>query len=788
MMSINAKPTPRPNPAAVVEGDRWRVTVLTDGLLRLEWAPDGVFEDRASSFAWHRDLPVPDFEVTRSAKGLTLLTRRLRLDYDLAPFSPHGLTVGLESGMPRTRVAWRFGTPSRDLGGTARTLDNVDGRLPLGSGILSRRGVGVVDDSASFLFEADGSVAPRRPGVHDLYVFAYGLDFSEALRAFYAVSGRPPLLPRWAFGNWWSRYHPYEAEEYLELFRRFEGEGVPFSVAVVDMDWHLVHEVDPAEGIGWTGYTWNRKLIPDPPGFLRALHERGLRVTLNLHPAEGIRSFEECYPAVAAAMGVDPASGQAIEFDLTDGAFRRAYFELVHHPLEAEGVDFWWIDWQQGPYSRLPGVDPLWLLNHYHFCDATRGGRRGLILSRYAGPGSHRYPIGFSGDTVISWESLSFQPEFTATAANIGYGWWSHDIGGHFGGVRDEELTLRWVQLGVFSPILRLHSSPNPFFAREPWAFGMEIRTHLRAALRFRHRLVPYLHTMNHRASREGEPLVRPIYHLHPDERAAYQVPHEFYFGSELVVAPITTPLDPVSKRAAVSAWLPPGVWTDVFTATSYDGGGTRVLHRDLESVPVLLRSGGILPLAGADHLDAAANPAHLEVVIAPGADGSFTLLEDDGTGSLPEEARVASTPITFVQATGTVRIGPASGATDAIPPRRTWTITLLGVADVARAEVDGRERPTTVAAASTQLTVGDVRREDALEVVFGPGLAPRTSGVPDRIFEVLHRARTSHETKLRAWELLRHGSAGPFEIERLHALLEPSLAAAVGELLTVRH
>lgn len=127
-----------------------------------------------------------------------------------------------------------------------------------------------------------------------------------------------------------------------------------------------------------------------------------------------------------------------------------------------------------------------------------------LILSRYAGPGSHRYPVGFSGDTVVSWESLKFQPYFTSTASNIGYGWWSHDIGGHMLGVRDEELEARWYQLGVFSPINRLHSSLSPFVGKEPWNFQQPVRDIMRDALILRHRLIPYLHTMNWRAATKG--------------------------------------------------------------------------------------------------------------------------------------------------------------------------------------------------------------------------------------------------------------------------------------------
>ncbi len=527
---------------AVVAGDTYRCTVLTDGLLRLEYATDGDFVDRPSSFATNRELPVPEYQVLDRDDQLEITTERLHLTYDKRAFSPSGLSVQVRGNVSSYHSRWRFGQQPDDLGGTARTLDEADGAIPLEPGVVSRAGYGVIDDSRSLLLTEDGWVAPRDGHRSDLYFFGYGHDYVGALRAFYAVSGPTPVLPRFALGNWWSRFYPYSADSYTALMTRFADEGIPFSVAVLDMDWHLV-DIDPSQGSGWTGYTWNRELFPDPDAFLRWLHAHDLRVTLNVHPADGVRMHEDSYRSMAEALGRDPDAGRPIVFDVTDRAFLEAYFNVLHRGLEDRGVDFWWIDWQSGSYSRLAGVDPLWMLNHFHFLDNARDGRRRpLTFSRYAGPGSHRYPVGFSGDTVVSWASLAFQPYFTATAANIGYGWWSHDIGGHMFGVKDDELATRWVQLGVYSPILRLHSSRNRFNSKEPWRFGSEAREQMTAALRFRHRLVPYLHTMNWRAAREGKPLVQPMYYRYPETPAAYEVPNQFEFGSELLVAPITAP------------------------------------------------------------------------------------------------------------------------------------------------------------------------------------------------------------------------------------------------------
>src|SRR5690606_7684203 len=139
-------------------------------------------------------------------------------------------------------------------------------------------------------------------------------------------------------------------------------------------------------------------------------------------------------------------------------------------------------------------------------------------------------PIGFSGDTVVSWESLQFQPEFTATASNVAYGWWSHDIGGHCDGVEEAELILRWLQYGVFSPILRIHSTNNPYIDRRPWAFGSDTCEGIREAMQLRHALVPLLYSANARCAEEGEPLVLPVYYAAPREIAAYRCPQEYLF------------------------------------------------------------------------------------------------------------------------------------------------------------------------------------------------------------------------------------------------------------------
>ena len=724
--------------ANVVQGDHYRITVLDPGLVRLEYSPTGEFEDRASQMALNRAFPPCDFTLTRSDGPdgqLEISTERLHLTYDCGEFTTHGLSVHAKGGFHSNDSVWRYGVESPNLGGTARTLDDVDGAIALEDGVLAYDGVAMVDDSSTVLLTDDGWIASRRNGNLDLYVFAFGRDFTRALEVLYTLTGPTPVLPRYALGNWWSRYHPYSADEYLTLMDRFRDEQVPLSVAVIDMDWHLV-DIDPRHGSGWTGYTWNTDLFPDPAGFLAGLHERGLATSLNVHPAEGVHAHEKAYRAIAERVGADPESQVAVAFDPTDPDFLEAYFEELHHPLEREGVDFWWLDWQQGGVTRVPGLDPLWLLNHFHYLDSARDGRRPLTFSRYAGIGSHRYPIGFSGDTVISWESLDFQPRFTATASNAGYGWWSHDIGGHFKGYKDDELATRWVQLGVFSPVNRLHSGLNPFNTKEPWRFGARAREVMAEFLRLRHQLLPYLATMNVRAH-EGRPVVEPMYYSHPDEPAAYTVPNQFMFGTELLVAPITTPADRETGLARVKAWLPEGEWVDVFTGTTYRGGRTLHLYRDLGSIPVLARAGAVVPMVPADAVAFGADPSsRVEVRVHAGADGEFTLVEDR------DDSRWARTRITYDDASGQVTVHDVEGDASTLPADRTYETVVVG----------GDQDPVA------------------------------------RVFEVLDRAQTGFELKAAAYEAVRTSATPADALVALQAFeVSPFLLGAVTELLMAR-
>ena len=709
--------------AATVTTDHCRFTVLQPRLVRLEYAPDGAFEDRPSQAVWYRDQPVPEFSVTRVDGTLHIETEYLHLRYEIGSgFSEDSLSISLtEFG-----ETWHYGDSENTLGGTTRTLDGVDGQTDLEPGLLSRDGWSLLADTDRLVFE-DGWVTPRdaHEDYEDLYFFGFGHEYLDALRAYTDIAGTVPMIPRWALGNWWSRYWEYSQDELRTLMTRFREEELPLSVCVIDMDWHIV---DNPHHNGWTGWSWNEDLFPDPEGFLDGLEEMGLRSTLNIHPADGVHPHENAYPDIAEHMGIDPASERPVEFDASDPQFLRGYFEHVINPLEEMGVDFWWIDWQQWRESpEMEGLDPLWALNHLHALDRTRDGSRPFILSRWADISNHRYQVGFSGDTVISWDSLAFQPYLTGSASNVQFGWWSHDIGGHFGGTGDRtefgELYARWTQFGMLSPINRIHTSKMPYVDKRPWQYDGEVGDALEDALVRRHELIPYLYTMVRRNHAHSEPPIQPLYYQHPDTDVAYNRPNQYYFGSELIAAPHIRERDDETHLARRPVWLPDGEWFDFETGARYDSG-FHTRYGDLDDVPVYAKPGAIVPLDGDPGFGDVDAPETIRILAFPGADNTFELYDDDGVTCASRDGDYATTRLAqqFEGDRLTFEIGPVDGLPEHVPENRSYELCFRGVTEdvtVSAEGVSGFDRSYDDETRTLTLTLGDADLDAGVAVTL---------------------------------------------------------------------
>ncbi len=691
----------------------------------MEWAADGKFEDRASLVFLNRKLPVPEFARETSPGGGRTVIRTSALTLVYAPGRSDGKFTADHLSVTFTlngrEVVWKPGMEDTgNLLGTTRTLDRVRGSdVQLEPGLISRDGWTVVDDSARPLFDAadfsfaEGERSPwpwvtaRPQGERqDWYFFGYGHEYKRALYDFTRVAGKIPLPPSFAFGAWWSRYWSFTDEELQELIRGFRRHDTPLSVLVIDTDWHPTFNqvagniAKDASGhrLGWTGYSWNKLLFPEPEEFLASVHEQGLKVTVNLHPAGGIQPWEDRYPGMARALGIDPASKQYVPLEITNKKFGASYLKHMIHPLERQGIDFFWLDWQQENTTDIPGLNPTWWLNYVFFTDLERQGKRPLLFHRWGGLGNHRYQIGFSGDTISVWESLAFQPYFTAAAANVGYAYWSHDIGGHMPGAIEPELYLRWIQWGIFSPILRTHTTKNPDAERRIWAYPEPYADLMRESFAQRYAMQPYIYTEARRTYDTGLAFLRPLYYDWPEAPQAYEAKNEYMFGESLLVNPVTQPVASHSQVANVPVWLPAGNWIEWDTGANFDGPAAMQRSFSIKQAPVYVKAGSIIPMHSAASCTGERPFDPLILAIFPPKEGEtseYRLYEDAGDTRGYQHGESAWTPIcAALNKEGDVlevTIAPAEGHYKGMATSRGYELRLPGSWPPSSVSVNGQ-------------------------------------------------------------------------------------------------
>mmetsp|Transcript_40633 Transcript_40633/g.97371 ORF Transcript_40633/g.97371 Transcript_40633/m.97371 type:complete len:938 (+) Transcript_40633:26-2839(+) len=725
-------------PGTVTRGAA-RFTALTERLLRIEWVPDDAVakdHDQATLMALNRTFASPVVQTGEDEDGcLTLKTDALSVKYchDRAPadgtFSAESLNVTLAAGPPGD-VVWYPGKPNPgQLAGTIRTLDGTCGGMSLkcedvnsqrqdlhcAMGVISRDGWALVDDTRTGVWahspdskwplwsvprEADKAV----PQV-DWYLFAYGLDFKQALQDYVKLSGPIPMLPKFALGLWYSRWFGYSDLEMRDIVQQYEDRGIPLDVLVLDMDWHTTFygdawwkmEKDQAgQQKGWTGYTWNEDYFPEHSKLFDWCAAKGIANSVNLHLGSGVQPTEDTYPVLAEYAGIDPETKKYVPVDFLNETWVDGFFKHTLHASVGEGIDVWWVDWQQGEGPEMlgdsgtsPGAgapNPTFWLNYLTHQDRRwdAKGLRSLILSRWGGLGSHRYPVGFSGDVIQDWSSLEFQVVFTATASNVAFAYWSHDIGGFMLPV-DPELYVRWVQFGTLSPILRTHSSRlnAEYNLRDVWSFPPESQNALRRAMLLRAELFPYLYTAARIAHLTGVGLARPLYYEWPEEEDSYTVTSQYMLGDDLLAVPVTKPVEPTRGVASVDVFYPPGVWASWEYGEIAEGPWSQKTIVNLEDVLLFARGGAVVPVDL--HRGSGKGPhdhsSRLDLRVFPGGSRGTTVYEDDGMTKEHEKGAFSETKVEHEHSgnSRTIRVHPSKGDFKGMSPVRSVTMVILG-------------------------------------------------------------------------------------------------------------
>ena len=745
------------NANVVYQDSNVRFTLVTDGTVRMEYAPDGKFLDNKSFIAVNRSYPEVKYKKNETSKKVVISTDYLTLSYTKGsgPLTERNLSIvsaktkkKAADGKHLIPFTWHPGqkdAPGANLKGTYRTLDGYDGdsrgdtgKMPIEDGLLSRSGWTLIDDSEGYVFDnSDWQWVEHRPNegkTQDMYFLAYGNDYKKALHDFTVFAGKEPLPPRYAFGYWWSRYWGYSDNELRQLVGKMQSYNIPMDVLVVDMDWHYTEE---GRG-GWTGYTWNKRLFPSPKGFLKWAKQQQLETTVNLHPADGIKYYEEGYDDMARWMGINPAEKKDIPWNASSKRFMQGWYDKILRPMEHDGIDFWWLDWQQWDNDKeFPRLSNIWWINYTTFTDMERHhDTRPMLYHRWGGLGNHRYQIGFSGDAIISWKSLDFQPYYNSTASNVLYGYWSHDIGGHMGADSiNPEMYIRWMQFGAFSPILRTHSTKNAGLNKEPWVFADKERDIIRDIIKQRYSLAPYIYTMARHAYDTGVSLCRPMYYDYPDAQEAYTNRNEYMFGDNYLVYPITQPMnDGVSLQ---KVWLPAGNdWYELTSGTMLKGGQTVERRFLLDEYPIYVKAGSIIPQYG-DVKNLRRNDEAVTVTVYPGnVDAQFVMYEDNGNDKQYATAYASTLLSATHSAEGTLRvsIGARKGEYCGMPAHRQYRLKLVASAVPEKVVVDGKQTDFEYDGNNLSLMVDipetDCSNEKTIEVVYAKDAPVLTDGL----------------------------------------------------------
>jgi len=447
------------------------------------------------------------------------------------------------------------------------------------------------------------------------------------------------LLPRYALGNWWSRNINYSDNDIDELITKFDYHQIPMSVLLLNADWHIRNYNGQNMK---SGYTWNKERFANPMTTIEKLHQKGIRLGLNVDPSEGLFPYEQQYnKALPYTNGV---VDKPILLDLLNPRLVDVYFKLFVHPLDNAGVDFFWID-----TDDKKKLNDLWILNHYHFNDMKRDyKRRPMVLSRNHRIAAHRYPVTYTGKTVVSWDVLKALPFYNGSGANIGVSYYSHDIGGYYKGTEDNELYIRYVQLGVFSPILKFGADDGKYYKREPWRWSIKTHTIAKDYLTMRHRLIPYLYTEAYNYYKNGTPLIKPLYHTNPEAYDDINYRNEYFFGSQLFVSPIINKKDYIMDRVIHKFYMPAGIWYDFSTGKKFPGEKAYTSFYKDQDYPVFARQGAIIPFGNNENINDTTPPTDMEIQIFPGQNNSYKLYEDDGLSDLYRKGYHLTTVIDY--------------------------------------------------------------------------------------------------------------------------------------------
>ena len=613
------------NKELIVRGKNYRISVLSERLLRLEYHPEGIFCDSETQLVQFRNFPKSDFQITQDNRFLVIKTKYFTLSYTKEKNFDGGKLMpmaNLKVDLNGTDRSWYYRHPEvRNYKGEFVCLDGSDEDSKFRNGLYSVDGFASLDDSNHYLYDEKRNLVKRDGKGIDLYLFVYGNDFEVALKEYFLLTGKPAMVPRYALGNWWCRDLEYTQEDLLGVVSHFEKREIPLAVLLLDYPWHLSKLTDG--NTLFSGFSFHKTLFPNPNEFITQLHEKNIRLGVQFNPTQGIYSHEDHYVDIASYFRI--TDNKIIAFDPLNPVLLEAIYRFLISPLTKMGVDFIWNDIK----TNETNLDGLWMLNQSLYSSPyTNTGNRNLILARNALLATHRYPITYTGRTLVGWDMLKKIPLLNQQASNIGVNWISTDVAGNYGGIEEEELYVRSIELATFSPILRFHAPRGRYYRKEPWRWNARTLEVIDNYLILRHRLIPYLYAKGYYYHKDGELLLKPLYYQYPWIYDDHNYKNEYYLG-DMLISPILTKKDVLINRTIHKFFIPEGIWYDFKTGKKFPGNKEYISFFRDEDYPVFVKRGAIIPLNDTRQPNFTGNPDSLEIQVFPGESNTFNLYED---------------------------------------------------------------------------------------------------------------------------------------------------------------
>lgn len=597
-----------PEQKNIITGDKYRFSILSPRLIRIEYNKDNKFENRATSLVVKRNFGSTNFTIEQTELSLTITTEYFTLTYVKGtPMNSKNLKVKVNG---TDREWYPSHKEIRNLGSINYSLDYLENNLKLDKGLYSFDGFATIDDSTNLVLENDNFI-PREP-TYDMYLFVYNKDLGLCLQDYFNLTGYPPMIPRYTLGTWWYKNDPYNMYDIDNILKEFYDNHLPISVFLLGDKWHNREE----------NFAYDRTLF-DTNILNKYYKSKRVKFGLTINPELPIYPKDPLFNTLSNA--INNYDNKYLSFIPLNNNTISIYLNTVISNLKSTGINIFNID-----YNNEKDKQGLFLLNHYHYVIANLN-EVGVILSRNPGIAPHRYPIIYSGQTRVSWDTLKALPTYNNSAANLGITWHAHAIGGYYGGIEDDELYLRYIQFGVFNPIFILAGDTGKYYKREPWKWNQLNLSVIRTYMQLRNKLIPYIYNEGYNYHEYGVPLIQPLYYKYPKIYDEPNYVNQYFFGSRIMISPIIKKKNIEMNRVVQRIFIPSGTWYDYFSGKKFAGNKYYVNFYKDEDYPIFVKEGSIIPMSLDDTSDL---PRNMEIQIFPAENGlysSYELYEDDG-------------------------------------------------------------------------------------------------------------------------------------------------------------